>query len=126
MRLALALVITACTHHAPVAEVGEVRGDVTVETTDHQEIDAVASAAPDGSVVLHTLDHRVIDVGYIKELRDEHTLRGAFEGGAIGAGIGIVGGAILGYAGGDAPSATTATSRRRPAARPRSARSCSA
>ncbi len=103
MRVAALLLIAACTHHAPVAEVGEVRGDVTVETTDHREIDAVASAGADGSLALRTIDNRPIDLGYVKELRDEHTLRGALEGGGIGAGIGILGGAILGYAGGDDP-----------------------
>jgi len=95
--------VGGCTHHRPLTELSEVvGGELTVETTSHQRIDARAYPSADG-VQITNEDRQPIATGEIDEVTEIKRGRGALEGGGIGALGGIAAGVILGFAAGDDP-----------------------
>ena len=103
MRFALlALLLAACTHHRPIHAAYEVEGDVTLETFDGREVDATAMQTPNGTV-FRTRTGEIVELGSVLRVTDTRRLRGAAEGLGIGAGIGALGGIILGFADGSDP-----------------------
>jgi hypothetical protein len=99
----LATMLIGCTHHRPARDVRELVGEeLIVETTDLRKQDA--TLVSDGTELsFRTRSGELIGFGNLSRVIEIRRGRGALEGGAIGAGVGIVGGAILGYAGGGDP-----------------------
>lgn len=96
----LPLVVTACTHERPITELHRVAGKrVTVETYNHEDIQAVAIRAPDG--VTFANDAGVLPPTSVSRVIERRHGRGALEGAGIGFAIGAVAGAVLGLADGD-------------------------
>lgn len=104
MRLALvfAVALVACSHHRPLRDAYEVRGDVTIQTFDGRLLEATAAETPNGTV-FRTRTGELFDPGSVVRVTDKRILRGAAEGLGIGAGIGALGGIVLGLADGDDP-----------------------
>lgn len=103
MRFALAvLLLAACTHHRPLREAYEVRGDVTIQTFDGRILDATATETPAGTV-FRTSTGEIVDPGSVVRMTDTRRLRGAAEGLGLGAGAGVLLGIVLGFASGDDP-----------------------
>ena len=102
MRIALVLLAAACTHHRPLRDAHEVRGDVTIVTFDQRYLPATAIATPTGTV-FRAVTGDVYELGEVARVLDRRHLRGAAEGFGIGGGIGVAGGVVLGLASGDDP-----------------------
>src|SRR6185503_15868448 len=101
MRASVVVLVAACTHHRPIADVSAVAGDdVTVETYGGESIDVKAEQAPDG-LTFRTYGGGYIMPGNVARVVETRNAQGALEGLGIGALVGVVGGAALGYADGD-------------------------
>lgn len=97
--------LSACNHHAPMRDVHELANHrVTIETSRHLELEAIAieSNTVEG-MTFQTDSGTSVGLSDVATVTDIRRGRGALEGGAIGAGLGIVGGIALGYAGGGDP-----------------------
>ena len=101
MKLAsFVIALVGCTHHRPLAQVGEVEGEVSVEVSGARTVDAVAVA--DGlGVSFVAKDGGAIASEHVTRVVDRRHGRGAAEGLGLGALAGVVTGVILGYSSGD-------------------------
>ena len=102
MRLALVLLVAGCTHHRPLRDATEVRGDVTIVTFDQRYLPATAIETPTGTA-FRAVNGEVYEMGQVARVIDKRHARGAAEGFGIGGGLGVAGGVVLGLAGGDDP-----------------------
>jgi len=102
MRTALFVVaLAACTHHRDITEAHEASGDVEVSGMYGQAVKAEVVSSPGGVTFIDKTSGGIVPPDEIYKIEDTSHLMGAVQGLGIGFGIGLVGGALIGFSGGD-------------------------